>query len=414
VRVAWFGPEPTLGGGVPYAATQILGALPSAGAQVDAYIAGVHSDLTELAKVAGVCLIREHVRWEWGKWYSRNSLLAVTSGQVARLRAQRRLVHRLLANHKREPYDVVYQFSQFESPWSGATAARLPPIIVHPEVHAAGELRWLRRESHLSRQCESAHTRLAVRAVLTGRAAAQRRGVRAVDAFVAPSDVFARDIEHDYCIPRARVHVVPNPIDVSRFSPSSSFHDPTAPLELIYASRIALRKGVELIVALSHRLSDLSGGIRLRVVGDKAMFSDYRPLLRELNEALATYEGARSPPDLAELYRGADILLQPSHYEPFALTVGEALASGLPVVASDHVGAAERVDERVCRVFQSGDLNAFEAATRRLLDDLRAEGRDALRVVARSEAERLFSPPVVASQLVDVFDAVKATGKRRP
>jgi glycosyltransferase involved in cell wall biosynthesis len=389
-------------------ATQILSALPAAGAEVDAYVAGMHHDLSALAATGGIRLIREPDHWEWNKWYSRNSLLAVTSGQVARLRAQRRLVRQLLANNRRDPYDIVYQFSQFESPWSRSTALKLPPIVVHPGVHAAGELRWLRREEDLSRRCEPAHIRLALRGVLMARSVAQRRGAHAVDAFLAPSEVFARDIENDYGIEPARVHVVFHPIDLDRFSPSPATRDHGAKLQLLYVSRIALRKGVELIVALSHRLADLAGSVRLRVVGDKAMFSDYRPLLRDLNPTVATYEGGCAPGDLAKLYRDSDVLLQPSHYEPFALTVGEALASGLPVVASDRVGATEGVSRRVCRVFPSGSIDALEANVRTLLDELRAGERSTMRDLARAEAERLFAPDVVARQLVEVFTAVAA------
>ena len=163
---------------------------------------------------------------------------------------------------------------------------------------------------------------------------------------------------------------------------------------------------MELVVALSHRLNDLAGSVRLRVVGDKALFSDYRSLLGGLNPGVATYDGRRSSLELAALYRTSDMLLQPSHYEPFALTVGEALASGLPVVASDQVGATEGVDRRACRVFVSGDLDAFEAAVRGLIDDLRAGGRIGLSGVARAEAERLFAPGPIAQQLVDVFRRV--------
>lgn len=391
---------------MPYVATQILSSLPAAGADVDAYIAGAASDLRWLANIDGVRLIREPMRWHWGRWYSRNSFLAVSSGQVARLHAQRRLVRQLLEADGREPYDIVYQFSQFESPWSKWVARRLPPVVVHPEVHAAGELRSHRRESELSRRCEPLQKRIAVRGVLTTRALLQRRGTGTVDAFVAPSTVFARDIERDYHIEAGRVHVVPNPVDLDRFSPLATTSNTASTLDLVYVSRIAVRKGVELIVALSQHLNDLAGTVRLRVVGDKAMFSDYRALLEDLNPALATYEGGLSSLELAHLYRTSDALLQPSHYEPFALTVGEALASGLPVVASDRVGATEGVDRRVCRVFPSGDIDAFEAAARGLLDDLRAGGRIALRDIARSEAERLFAPDVVARQLVDVFRAV--------
>jgi glycosyltransferase involved in cell wall biosynthesis len=251
---------------------------------------------------------------------------------------------------------------------------------------------------------------MAVRGVLATRALLQRRGAGAVDAFVAPSAVFAREIERDYRIEASRVHVVPNPVDLRRFYSSPRTESTAYTLELLYVSRIALRKGVELVVGLSHRLQDLAGTVRLRIVGDKALFSDYRPLLADLNPAVATYDGRRSSLELATLYRMSDALLQPSHYEPFALTVGEALASGLPVVASDQVGATEGVDRRVCRVFASGNLDAFEAAVRGLIDDLRAGSGIGLRDVARSEAERLFASDSVAQQLVDVFRTVAVEG----
>lgn len=247
-----------------------------------------------------------------------------------------------------------------------------------------------------------------MRAVLTTRTLIQRRGAGSVSAFIAPSKAFARDIQRDYRIEPSRVHVVPNPIDLERFSPSPAATDAVRTIELLYVSRIALRKGVEMIVALSHRLNDLAGSVTLRVVGDKAMFSDYRPLLAGLNSAVATYEGGRPSLELARMYRAADMLLQPSHYEPFALTVGEALASGLPVVASDQVGATENVDRSVCRVFPNGDLVAFEATVRGLIDDVRSGKRQELRVRARSEAERLLAPDVVARQITDVFGQVLA------
>ncbi len=71
------------------------------------------------------------------------------------------------------------------------------------------------------------------------------------------------------------------------------------------------------------------------------MFSDYTPLLKDLHPDVGIYDGYRNAEEVAQLHRSADIVLQPSHYEPFVLTVGEALASGSPVVASDEVRATE-------------------------------------------------------------------------
>ena len=330
-----------------------------------------------------------------------------------RFRAQRRLVARILEAHKHHPYDVVYQFSQIESPWSHRLARHLPPVVVHPEVHAAGELRWHRLEAALGRRCEPLRMRVSVRAALTARTAIQRRRLAHVDALVAPSRVFAAQIERDYGIAEDRVHVIANPIDLSRFLPAPAESrrprdgNQHAPIQLLFVSRIAVRKGVEVIVDLSHRLSDLAGDVRIRVVGNQSLFSDYRALLADLHPDLATYSGHVRPEDLVSIYHSSDALIQPSHYEPFALTVGEALACGLPVVASDQVGATEGVKRNACRVFTDGRVDELEQEVRDLVADLRAGRGPSLAGVARAEAERLFAPRVVATQLRGVFDTVR-------
>ncbi len=414
MRIAWLGPEPSVSGGAHYAATQVIVGLSEIGVAVDAYVAT--SDLDARGPVddlEGVRVVRELVRWRWNRWYSHTALSALTTSQVMRFRAQRRLVASLSKAHREQPYDVVYQFSQIESPWSRTYARCLPPVVVHPGVHAAGELKWHRKEAALSHRCEAVHVRLAVRTILIARTLVQRRRVRHVDALVAPSEVFAADIEHDYGIGRERMSVVAYPIDLERFAPQpdnarrDDASDHQAPIELLCVSRIALRKGVELIVGLSHRLTDLAGEVHIRVVGDRALFSNYLPLLSDLHPAIATYTGPASPTELVDIYHSSDALIQPSHYEPFALTVGEALASGLLVVASDQVGAAEKVDRTVCRVFPAGSLDALEQEVRALVAELRAGYQRSLSSRARAEAERLFDRRAVSTQLRGVFEALK-------
>jgi glycosyltransferase involved in cell wall biosynthesis len=172
------------------------------------------------------------------------------------------------------------------------------------------------------------------------------------------------------------------------------------PQTLLYASRISVRKGVEMIVDLSHRLSDLRGRLQIVVAGGPTLWSDYRPLLSRLNREIAVYAGSVAPKQLPELYRAADVVVQPSRYEPFALTVAEALASGVPVVASDEVGAAEGVDPRCCTIFPSGKPDALEAAVRGVLRRMGTVDEAAIRDLARSEAERLFAPQRVADSLI--------------
>jgi glycosyltransferase involved in cell wall biosynthesis len=354
----------------------------------------------------GVGVIHRPPRWAWDRWYSRNPLSAFATGQSARAVSQLELARLLAREHARHPYDVLYQFSQIELFGIRSRRSALPPIVLHPEVHAAGELAWHRREDHLAARGETRSKRLAARAVLTARTFSQRRDIALARRVIAPSRVFASHLARDYRFPRERISVVPNPIDLERFAPApaNSANGPRAPVRVLFVSRLAVRKGVELVTALSHRLSDLAGDVRIEVIGNHSLWSDYRALLEDLHPAIASYEGALENARLAEAYRAADLVIQPSHYEPFALTVGEALASGVPIVASSEVGATEGVNRACCVVFAAGDLDAFEGAVRGLVHRIRQGEGPALARLARADAQRLFSVDGVSEGIMRSLD----------
>lgn len=235
---------------------------------------------------------------------------------------------------------------------------------------------------------------------MSARSALQRGDVRIAAAVICPSHSFAEHLERDYRVGPARLHVVPNPIDVDCFVPRErSARDQNLPIRLLFASRISVRKGVEMITSLSHRLTDLAGRVMIDVVGGHTLWSDYRPLLRDLEPSTARVLGPIAPASMPSVYATADALLQPSHYEPFGLTVGEALASGLPVVVSDEVGAREGVSPEVCRVFHRGDIDALELAVRDLVRDLQNGQAQRLSDAASSEARRLWALRVVSRQV---------------
>jgi glycosyltransferase involved in cell wall biosynthesis len=280
----------------------------------------------------------------------------------------------------------------------------LPPLVVHPEVHAAGELRWHRLENHLARQCESGLRRAAVRVMLAARARVQKRHLRDADRVICPSARFAQLVARDYGLDTDRLGVIPNPIDLAGISPGDGHRDEGAP-QVLFVSRISVRKGVEDVVWLSHRLRDT--GATLHIVGGGSLWSDYRPLLRDLDPAVARYEGGIEPAQVLDRYRAATVVIQPSRYEPFALTVGEALAAGTPVVASDEVGATEFVDGPACLRYPAGDPARLEAAVREMIARSRADP-EGLRREARAQAERAFAPGVVAGALMEQLERVVA------
>jgi glycosyltransferase involved in cell wall biosynthesis len=410
VRLAWLGPTPSEDGGAPGVGTILLRELARLGHEVDCFIAARPEDIpSELRREPGLSFHLRDSGWRWGRWYSRRPMLAFFSGNLARIRAQMSLADAILHEHRRRPYDLVYQFSQSELTALRRRARQLPPIVVHPSTHAAGELRWHRAETALSRRCEPAHKRFVVRAMLMSRAAAQRRDMRLACRVLPVGEPFRRHIARDYGVEESRLGVVLNPIDLARFSDVDRIGPPTGgPIDLLFVSRISARKGVEMITALSRRMSDLSGRVRIRVIGGPTSWSDYRPLLADLDPRTATYDGRVSPDELARLFKTAGGLLLPSRYEPFGLTVAEALASGVPVVASDEVGAADGLDDRVCRIFPEGDLDQFELQVRALVATATGGVASELAAIARAEACRLYAPAVVARRLVEELQTARS------
>jgi glycosyltransferase involved in cell wall biosynthesis len=160
------------------------------------------------------------------------------------------------------------------------------------------------------------------------------------------------------------------------------------------------------LIDLSHRIDDLQGRVHLDLLGGHTLWSDYRKLLKDLNPAIATYIGGVPAKEVGRYLAEADLLVQPSKYEPFGLTVGEGLASGIPVIATDQVGAAEDVDRGCCEVIPAADPEALEVAVRSMVARLEMGDVNEVRALARREAERLFAPTVVAKGIADILVSV--------
>jgi glycosyltransferase involved in cell wall biosynthesis len=410
LRIAYLGPAPQQGGGVAGVAALLLDELLQLGHTIDCFVAGLDIRLPEnLRERSGFTFVEGRSSFRYDLWYSRTELTKFVTGQAMRALAERRLAGELAVRHRAKPYDVVYQFSHIEVFRVGGRH-RTPPLVVHPETHAAGELRWLKLERALSRRCEPLHRRAAARGILGARTLMQQRHTKLASGFICPSRAFQRTLCRDYEIDPALTRVVPNPIDLTSFQPRPGLSRSDGPIRVLYVSRLSVRKGVETVVELSRRLDDLAGSIVIHVIGGRTQWSDYSRLLDDLNLRVASYRGSISAEEMPALMAGSDLLIQPSKYEPFGLTVGEALASGLPVVVTDEVGAAEDVSSQCARVVPAGDVEALESEVRLLVTQIQSGQTAQLRGIARSEAERLFEPRNVAESVARALGEFAAIG----
>jgi glycogen(starch) synthase len=161
---------------------------------------------------------------------------------------------------------------------------------------------------------------------------------------------------------------------------------------LLYVGRVAAVKGVDVAVGA---LAELPRESTLTIVG--AADEDFASRLEEITRESGLSERVRLDPPaerraLSALYGSADALLFPVRWdEPWGLVPLEAMACGVPVIATGTGGSAEYlVDESNCLLVPRDDATALARAVRRLADDpaLRARLRQQGLVTARRFPEQ--------------------------
>ncbi|RMG16341.1 MAG: glycosyltransferase [Planctomycetota bacterium] len=167
---------------------------------------------------------------------------------------------------------------------------------------------------------------------------------------IALSERVRRDMQRWHGLAPEEIRVVRNGADPERFAPPTRAARGEARRAL--ARRAGARGDATLALFVGHsfRLKGLDlalravaphPGVHLVVAGGDDP-RPYAPLARECSlEGRLSFLGPVR--DVAPLYRGASFLLHPSRYDPCSLVVTEALASGLPVVASARDGASEHL-----------------------------------------------------------------------
>ncbi len=234
-----------------------------------------------------------------------------------------------------------------------------------------------------------------------------------------------------------RCHTVDNGVDLDVFRPRDASVLPPQPAHLVYVGRLSPEKGVHVLIeafaALARRRADVvltlagpaavaarefivfeGGDPRLRALYDGPAPPDVARALAALPDAIRARvrcAGALPHDEVGALYRAATIAVVPSVWpEPFGMPAVEAMACGVPVVASRTGGLPETiVDGETGVLVEPGDAGALAAALEELL---REPGRAAeLGRAARARAAR-FAWDAVARQVTAVYAA--ATRGRLP
>ncbi len=406
LRIAWLGSAPLDTGSAPGVAADLLEGLVGLGHQIDCFFPGagrfVSSRLTERENPT---LIWGGSGWRWNRWYSRTALTASLSGLLARGGTSMRLRREVSRRHRMRPYDVIFQNSTIEAPGLPARIARTVPVVIRPDTHIAGELRWLIAERRLAFATQPRYRFFAIAAMMSVRAGLQRLRIRRASLVICISRAFRDHLIEDYGVAPERTVVIGNPVRVEQFTVSD--RAPNDPAIVLVLGRVAVRKGVEDVCALAAELLRRGTNARIRIVGGPSLWSDYTTLLDSLPAENAEYAGPIPFREIPAELAAADVLLQASKYEPFGLTVAEALAAGVPVVATSEVGAIEDADPAVVTSVAPGDIGSMADAIETTIARLN-DGPAPLREQARAEAQRLYAADVICRRVSDALEALVA------
>ena len=223
-----------------------------------------------------------------------------------------------------------------------------------------------------------------------------------IDAAVAVSDAAASFLRRVIRVP---LEVVPNGVDVGAFAhPGRPVEGLPAGPKILWVNRLDPQKGFEIMLRAFERLAREVGEAHLLVAGDGRDRVLLRSLPGDLRSRILRL-GTVPHAELPRYHAAADVFVAPATgQESFGIVLVEAMAAGVPVVASDIAGYREVVRDGVDGLLvPPGDPNALAGAIRRVLSE--PELAATLRDAGRSRAD-VFSWQVVAPRLEAIYDRV--------
>jgi alpha-maltose-1-phosphate synthase len=257
----------------------------------------------------------------------------------------------------------------------------------------------------------------------------ERTALEMADAVIAVSQETRRDVERAFNIPDDRLHVIYNGIDLEEYHPVSTKNalkrlgvNPVEPY-VLFVGRITRQKG---IIHLVNAIKHLKPGFQVVLC---AGAPDTPEIATEMKAAVAAAQ--RSRPGVIwieemvdnrskiELYSSAAAFVCPSIYEPFGIINLEAMACGVPVVASSVGGIKEvvvhgetgflvSVEQMKESPFEPIHPERFSRDIAARINELMADPvkRQSMGRAGRRRAEQIFGWPAIARQTADLYESL--------
>jgi glycosyltransferase involved in cell wall biosynthesis len=232
--------------------------------------------------------------------------------------------------------------------------------------------------------------------------------LKAYDCIWVTTPAFHRHLTEELRVPESKILEYPNCVDLRSFEAIAHARPALSkPIVLLTVVRLNAYKGADVCIEALDKLRDLP--VKLQIVGGGT--PDYERSLRDLVKRLdvedrVEFVGSTPPDRIPSFFAAADIFLLASRYEPFGIVLLEAMAAGLPIVATNVGGIPAVVQNGVsARLVPPGDADALADAVRELVS------HDALRLSLIREARKRVTEFSLESLLTVLSNAWRKLAK---
>jgi glycosyltransferase involved in cell wall biosynthesis len=205
-------------------------------------------------------------------------------------------------------------------------------------------------------------------------------------------------------VSKDRLRFLPNVVDTEKFKPG---HSPASRIRILGVGRLVEEKNYNRFLSVISRVRELPEGksIRATIVGGGPL----KPSLLDFARSLDLYPGIvefRDPiADMRDVYHDADIMMSTSDHEGTPNVIMEAMASGLPVVATTVGGVPDLVNHNEGGLVCDLDIHCLVEAVSKLIKN--PDLRTRLGVQARRRMEQLHSTERMPRFLQELYESVR-------
>jgi glycogen synthase len=289
--------------------------------------------------------------------------------------------------HRQQPFDLI-EATETGAIWAALRMRHVPLIArLHGEEYTFHKYTPDLPQTPALRLCR----------------AVQRAGLRRARLLISPSQAHAQEIQTELGQRCPPLVVIPNSLDSASFgAPIDSGNNHT----VLFVGRIERVKGVPTLLEAARLVVEACPDAQILLAGaahPNLPQQEVSASIERLGLAHAVKLLGHLPQDqLLECYRSAALCVLPSHYETFGLAALEAMAYGIPVVASATGGLPEVLAQgRAGVLVPPGDVPALAQAIIGLLrDPLR---RRQLGQAGRQHARAQFSIEQVLGKTLSVY-----------